>query len=286
MVFAALPCGRQSAGAPRAVCRRWRRVAADDTAVRRKSCALVASGKRPKGDWLCMGAAAAGHLGCLVDARDRGRRWSSATCAMAAANGHLDVLEYARAGGCSWTEWTCRAAAAAGNLRTLQWAREHGCPWDHDTMRAAAAQGRLDCLAYTLETACPPAMGTAIAAAESGRLVCLDLLCRQRWYCPDERVCEVAAKGGHLDCMTYLRTHGHSWRHDTVTTAAAGGHLDVLRYARENGCPLDSDIGLGHVWRYGGAGCTDYITAHAVMWVRARGRALVGAGRLCRGRLF
>ena len=53
----------------------------------------------------------------------------------------------------------------------------------------------------------------------------------------DERICESAARGGHLDVLKYAPENGCPWNELTCYQASVMGHLDVLKYARENGCP-------------------------------------------------
>jgi hypothetical protein len=60
--------------------------------------------------------------------------------------------------------------------------------------------------------------------------------------CPwDERTCEFAARGGHLDVLRWAREHYCPWDGWTCVSAAEGGHLDVLRWAWEHHCPWDEE---------------------------------------------
>jgi len=52
-------------------------------------------------------------------------------------------------------------------------------------------------------------------------------------------MCELAAIGGHLDVLKYVREHGCPLTARTCELAAAGGHLEVLRWARQLDCPWD-----------------------------------------------
>jgi len=47
----------------------------------------------------------------------------------------------------------------------------------------------------------------------------------------------VAATGGQLEVLQWLRTNGCPWNADTCSVAATGGHLEVLQWLRANGCP-------------------------------------------------
>ena len=55
------------------------------------------------------------------------------------------------------------------------------------------------------------------------------------------RLCTVASKGGHLDCLKYVHEQGCEWDADTCEAAARGGHLECLKYAHEQGCEWDAD---------------------------------------------
>ena len=86
------------------------------------------------------------------------------------------------------------------------------------------------------ENGCPCDEDTCMMAARGGHLEVLKYL--KENHCPwDESTCEKAAKGGHLDVLEYLHENGCPWDESTCSYAARGGHLDVLKYARDNGCP-------------------------------------------------
>jgi hypothetical protein len=42
-----------------------------------------------------------------------------------------------------------------------------------------------------------------------------------------------------LECLKYLREHGHHWDRWTCTVCRQNGHLECLKYAHEQGCPWD-----------------------------------------------
>eukprot|EP00611_Tribonema_gayanum_P015441 TRINITY_DN2728_c0_g1_i1.p1 TRINITY_DN2728_c0_g1~~TRINITY_DN2728_c0_g1_i1.p1 ORF type:complete len:373 (-),score=31.94 TRINITY_DN2728_c0_g1_i1:49-1116(-) len=52
-----------------------------------------------------------------------------------------------------------------------------------------------------------------------------------------EEHCELAASGGYLELLQFLRQSGCPWSEWTCSCAADGGHLDVLQWSRANGCP-------------------------------------------------
>ena len=74
--------------------------------------------------------------------------------------------------------WFCREVAATNKLEFLKWAREvKHCGWDESTIKVAADIGNLEMLKYCFSNGCP---------------------------CDEEKSCELAAHGGHLDCVRFL----------------------------------------------------------------------------------
>jgi hypothetical protein len=51
----------------------------------------------------------------------------------------------------------------------------------------------------------------------------------------------MAAEGGHLGTLKWLRQQGCPWGMETCDAAAEKGHLNVLQWAFEEGCPFCSD---------------------------------------------
>ena len=60
--------------------------------------------------------------------------------------------------------------------------------------------------------------------------------------CPEHsRVCEVAAKNGHLHVLQWCHENNFLWNSDDICSkAASGGHLHILQWCRENGFVLDT----------------------------------------------
>ena len=52
----------------------------------------------------------------------------------------------------------------------------------------------------------------------------------------NKSTCAMAAMGGHLQVLQWLRGEGCPWDHRTCYYAVDFGHVEVLRWARENGC--------------------------------------------------
>jgi len=91
--------------------------------------------------------------------------------------------------------------------------KEQGCPGIEDVLSVACRGGFLD---------------VAIWAKENGCYARLD----------DIKFCRLAAEGGHLKTLKWLREQGFPWDCATTYGAACLGHSDVFFWAVENGCPL------------------------------------------------
>jgi hypothetical protein len=55
--------------------------------------------------------------------------------------------------------------------------------------------------------------------------------------CPYRRglMCEIAAKGGHLETLKWAGESGLPWDYDPCARAAEGGHLEVLQWVVKRG---------------------------------------------------
>ena len=78
-------------------------------------------------------------------------------------------------------------------------------------------------------------------AVELGCLCAVQRLDRVGRLSRRERLCEAAARGGHLEMLQWARANGCPWNEMTCSGAATGGHLDVPRWAREKGCPWSEE---------------------------------------------
>jgi hypothetical protein len=77
----------------------------------------------------------------------------------------------------------------------------------------------------------------------------------------------MAAHGGHLVVLQWLRANGCDWDDYgglICSVAAYGGHLAVLQYAHANGCGLDGDMMTSQAAAKGGHLAT-------LQWLRANG---------------
>ena len=200
---------------------------------------------------ICSLAAANGHLDCLKYAHENGCPWDEDICISAANYGHLDCLKYAHENGCTWDEHTCRYAAENGHLNSLKYAHENGCSWNGDTCSIAAENGYLDCLKYAHENGCS---WNKKHFSEKERYTSGNntLLFMKDIQNPDDfthkifnyehieslnlKICEYAAKNGHLECLKYVHKNGYQLDEWTCYFAAFNGHLECLKYAHKNNC--------------------------------------------------
>ena len=99
----------------------------------------------------------------------------------------------------------------------MKWALAEGCPRD---------DGDGD-QAETL----------AEAAAEHGHQELVQWLIQEQGFAMDEDVMGMAARGGNLELVRWLRGKGCNLDAMTCMSAAAAGRLGVLQWLRANGCP-------------------------------------------------
>ena len=98
--------------------------------------------------------------------------------------------------------------ATTNKLELLKWAREvKQCEWDEETINGAAFKGNLEMLKYCFSNDCP---------------------------CDEKEACELAAIGGHLDCLRFLFDKVQPSR-DTENMRQSSsmrwsrGHLEIFR---------------------------------------------------------
>ena len=104
----------------------------------------------------------------------------------------------------------CWQVAGTNKLELLKWAREvKHCEWDEKTITVAAAIGNLEMLKYCFSNGCP---------------------------CDEEESCELAAIGGHLDCVRFVFGKVQPSRETekvAAIQAAAYGRINILKYLVE-----------------------------------------------------
>ena len=78
------------------------------------------------------------------------------------------------------------------------------------------------------------------AAARVGHLKKLKVLRADGWPW-DSQTCAYAARYGHLEVLQWARAKGCPWNENTCYWAARGGHFEILQWARANGCPWNAN---------------------------------------------
>lgn len=253
-ILSFLPCalGR---GVCARVCSRWRQVASDDRAIGRTHCHR--SKDLPR-DWqqpvvtyyrmyrqvsACDRAAAAGHVDCLVYARNRQHVWDTTTCALAARYGHVDVLRFLSENGCPQTD------QVSTYLNDLY--KDAVATSNHELVMMAVASGNIDCVEYLSKSrAIPLSSALFKVAAESGHVHTMRYgveqgLATRLAY----DACEAAARGGHIQCLVYAREIGCPWGKNLCASAVEGGSIECLAYTHQNGGRLINCMWLDAIER-------------------------------------
>ena len=136
----------------------------------------------------------------------------------------------------------CWQVAVTNKLELLKWAREvKQCEWDEKTITVAVLIGNLEMLKYCFSNGCP---------------------------CDEEESCELAAIGGHLDCLRFLFDKvkpSRDTEEEAAMQAAGKGHIDILKYFVEER-KISDDLKLNCVAtaaRNGRLDCLKYLVEEA-----------------------
>ena len=81
----------------------------------------------------------------------------------------------------------------------------------------------------------------------------------------DEKFCNLSAKEGFLDALTYAHKNKFSWNVHTSYYAALGGNLECLKYLHENGCPWNK-MTCASVAESGHLKCLKYVHKNGCSW--------------------
>jgi hypothetical protein len=129
----------------------------------------------------------------------------------------------------------CFRVALTNKLELLKWAREEKkCDWNELTIMTAASQGNLEMVKYCVANECPIDVEACALAADGGQLECLKYL-REEAKAPwDSSTAEWAAQNGHLHILEYLvESKYDEYDGDACEFAAGEGHVDCLKYLHE-----------------------------------------------------
>jgi len=146
--------------------------------------------------------------------------------------------------------YACKAHVILGDgsLERLSIWSDRGTSWPYRGPWAwAAHHGKVDVIDWFLKNSKKMRLGRRTtdaalmrAAAKGGHLVIIKRLLRGVDGAHDmARVCDAAAKHGHLQLLQWLHAHRFPCGSSVCTSAASGGHLNVLQWARSKGCKLN-----------------------------------------------
>jgi hypothetical protein len=154
-------------------------------------------------------------IATLAAAHSLGMEYTAATMAEAAHCNKFAVVQYLHDQGCPWPAWQLEGAAMKGHLELLRWCYAHGCPW-REASRApyyAVKSGDINVMAWVLQ--------------QPGTQLSKDVMCRS------------AIKDRAAMCE-FLHEQHCPWDERSCNAAAFGGHLDLLRWLVDSGCPYDA----------------------------------------------
>ena len=85
----------------------------------------------------------------------------------------------------------------------------------------------------------------------------------------DKWTCALAASGGHLETLQWLRSQGCPWDKYMCSVAAAYGHLKCLQWARENGCPWIANHMCDEAANHGHLAVLEWVREQGCPWDEA-----------------
>jgi hypothetical protein len=184
-----------------------------------------------------------GKMDCLKylnDVMDLSGIWSPVVCKLAAQYGRLDMLEYLRELGCPWDEGVGHMACMFNHLDCLKFAHENGCKMDYDTILYAEKYGG-ECKKYLQENLLmtEEIMSDMLLACIRGDdLEVFKGICETCFNCGKVHL-EEAAKLGKLNFIKYFVDNGYELDDRLIELSASNGHLDCVNFLFNNGCGLE-----------------------------------------------
>jgi hypothetical protein len=147
------------------------------------------------------------------------------------------AIDAAIEGYCLCGPWHGRARPA--DLAFVRWLRELGAPWSSNALcRLIESEGvATSTLEWALANDCPMCARAGLSAAEAGRVDILRWLDGLDALPRSKKLTQAAARGGHLEALCWLRSHGCRWGPGAITEAAGRDHLHVVEWGVANGCP-------------------------------------------------
>eukprot|EP01113_Clastostelium_recurvatum_P025713 TRINITY_DN30937_c0_g1_i1.p1 TRINITY_DN30937_c0_g1~~TRINITY_DN30937_c0_g1_i1.p1 ORF type:complete len:509 (-),score=55.44 TRINITY_DN30937_c0_g1_i1:28-1524(-) len=223
-----------------------------------------------------------GAISCLQFIRFIPRVWSCDPESINSAirRGHMDCFRWLAANGCKTDYDATVAAAEYGNVDNLtavcdvlgvgvkdfimgELTQQH----DH-AITEASRHGHEIMLQHLLNLNRSSNPQEAFcAAAGNGHLSCLQLLAEHKGKMRKVHMygnaCALASKGGHLECLKFLRSLHAEWSSEVCELAAAGGHFECLKYAHDEELRLTSTAAI-QAASGGHQRCLEYLLVHKV----------------------
>ena len=109
---------------------------------------------------------------------------------------------------------------------------------------------------------------TCALAASGGHLETLQWL-RSQGCAWDYHTCAWAASNGRLKCLQWARSQGCPWDEDTCFWAARDGHFECLQWARENGCPWYANLMCDDAAEHGRLAVLKWVRGQGFYWDEA-----------------
>jgi hypothetical protein len=211
-------------------------VAPPATARLAHSCGLAIS----KNEQLQVIAGAYADTLTLAALRELGMPLSERVVNAAAQSGRLGILQHLLLDRrCPVPSELSYYAARSGSVNMLRWLRARTmCELDYSTCQGAASAGHLAALKYLRRKRCEwDNDNVACVAARGGSIEVIEWLRHCRGIEIGYFELQEAAFAGQFAMCKHLRSTGCEWDAETCARAVAGGHADILRWLRENGCP-------------------------------------------------
>jgi hypothetical protein len=108
--------------------------------------------------------------------------------------------------------------------------------------RIAGQFSDVETLQAALDAGVPLSPDMICGAAESGSLAKLLWLHTEHNCQLFNDITDHAARGGHVDMLTWLKDNGLDFTDNTFKYGAMGGSVPVLQYLQEQKCPWDHDV--------------------------------------------
>ena len=158
----------------------------------------------------------------------------------------VPAMRWLRSRGYAWLagdEEVVSTAAHAQDWESVEWLQAEGCPWAHQVYGGAISTrctARMERLAWLLDAGCPLRSECYHYAAKAGSIEVLEWLlahgCRPRGrFGRFALLC--AAKRGDIGVLQWLRRAGVPMDSGATATAGRGGQLEALKWLVSHGCP-------------------------------------------------